>query len=209
MATQKNFDQLLIYVNLYQYVKNQAISLIHSGDMIDWKILQSDWLRTFWPKSQKSFFFQIRDLCRNTANNINFHFPNFGGKNNILENPALSGTISYGFLATCLNLEKTNDTIPRNCPYRHEPIIFVEVTLPKKSNLIVGCIYKHPCMDICIFNYHYLNPLLDNLSREANKTIVLLGDFSIHLLNVDTSIIFWMIQPRNSDSPDSSTNQNI
>ena len=31
--------------------------------------------------------------------------------------------------------------------------IFVEVVLPKKSNLIVGCNYKHPCihtsMDIC------------------------------------------------------------
>ena len=63
---------------------------------------------------------------------------------------------------------------------------FVEV-LPKKSNLIVGCIYKHPCMDICTFNDHYLNPLLDNLSKEANKTIVLLGDFNIDLLNFDTS----------------------
>ena len=37
------------------------------------------------------------------------------------------------------------------------------------------------------FNNHYLNPLLDNLSKEANKTIVLLGDFNIDLLNFDTS----------------------
>ena len=42
-------------------------------------------------------------------------------------------------------------------------------------------------MDICTFNDHYLNPLLDNLSKEANKTIVLLGDFNIDLLNFDTS----------------------
>ena len=35
MLTQKFFDQLLIYVNLYQHVKNQAISLICSGDMVD------------------------------------------------------------------------------------------------------------------------------------------------------------------------------
>ena len=34
------------------------------------------------------------------------HFPNLGGKEN-------SRTISYGFLAPCQNLEKTNDTIPR------------------------------------------------------------------------------------------------
>ena len=65
--------------------------------------------------------------------------------------------------------------------------IFVEVVLPKKSNLIVGCIYKHPCMDICTFNDHYLNPLLDNLSKESKKTIVLLGESNIDLLNFDTS----------------------
>ena len=35
MPTPKFFDQLLIYVNLYQHVKNQAISLICSGDMVD------------------------------------------------------------------------------------------------------------------------------------------------------------------------------
>ena len=35
MPTRKLFDQLLIYVNLCQHVKNQAISLICSGDMVD------------------------------------------------------------------------------------------------------------------------------------------------------------------------------
>ena len=42
-------------------------------------------------------------------------------------------------------------------------------------------------MDICIFHDHYLNPLLDNLSKISNKTIVLLGGFHIDLLNFDTS----------------------
>ena len=65
--------------------------------------------------------------------------------------------------------------------------IFVEVVLPKKNNLIVGSIYKHTCMDIYTLNDHYLNPLLDNLSKEANKAIVLQGHFNIDLLNVDTS----------------------
>ena len=32
-------------------------------------------------------------------------------------------------------------------------------------------------MDICTFNDHYLNPLLDNLFKEANEANVLLGDF--------------------------------
>ena len=42
-------------------------------------------------------------------------------------------------------------------------------------------------MDICRFNDHYHNSLLDNLYKEANKTIVLLGDFNIDLLNFGTS----------------------
>ena len=42
-------------------------------------------------------------------------------------------------------------------------------------------------MDICTFNDHYLSPLLVNLSKEANKTIVLLDEFDIDLLNFDTS----------------------
>ena len=73
IPTQKPFDQLLIYVNLYQHAKNQAISLSCSGDMFDWKILQFDWLKTFWPISHELKFSQIWNLCRNTENNINFH----------------------------------------------------------------------------------------------------------------------------------------
>ena len=74
MPTQTFFDELLIYVNLYRHAKTQAISLICSRDMIDQKILQSDWLRLIWPISQQRKFSQIWDLCRNTANNIDFHY---------------------------------------------------------------------------------------------------------------------------------------
>ena len=73
MPTQKCFDQLLVYVNLHQHAKNTAISLISSGDMVDKKILQSDWLTTFWPISQEQKFSQVWDLCRNTANDIYFN----------------------------------------------------------------------------------------------------------------------------------------
>ena len=40
-------------------------------------------------------------------------FPIFGAKKIFLENPALSRTTSYGFLAPYQNLEKVNDTIQR------------------------------------------------------------------------------------------------
>ena len=54
--------------------KNQAISLISSGDMVDKKFLKSDWLRTFWPIFQEQKFSQIWDLSMNTANRIYFHY---------------------------------------------------------------------------------------------------------------------------------------
>ena len=74
MPIQKCSDQLLIYANLYQHAQNQANSLICSGDMVNLKILPSDWLRKFWPISQEPEFSQMSDLCRNTANNIIFHY---------------------------------------------------------------------------------------------------------------------------------------
>ena len=42
-------------------------------------------------------------------------------------------------------------------------------------------------MDICTFNDHYLNPLLEKLSKEQNKKIFLIGDFNIDLLNFENS----------------------
>ena len=54
--------------------KNEAVSSIYSWEIVDWKIQQSVWLRPFWPISQEKHFSQIYDLCRNTANNINFHY---------------------------------------------------------------------------------------------------------------------------------------
>ena len=69
---------------------------------------------------------------------------------------------------------------------------FIEVIMSNKTNLIVVCIYRHGytdslCMDICTFNDHYISLSLDNLSKEANKAIVLLGDFNIDLFNFNSS----------------------
>ena len=71
-AHQKPFNQLLTFVNLYQHIKNEAVSSICSGEMLDLKIPQSEWLRAFWPVSQEQSFSQIENLYRKTTNNINF-----------------------------------------------------------------------------------------------------------------------------------------
>ena len=73
MSTQRFFDQLLIYVTLYQHARHQPISLTNSGDTADEKIMQSDWL-IFWPIKEEQRFSQIWDLGKNTANNMNFHY---------------------------------------------------------------------------------------------------------------------------------------
>ena len=61
---------------------------------------------------------------------------------------------------------------------------FREIVNPKKRNIIVGCIYRHPSMDLSVFNENYLLPLLEKLSA-SNKNIFLLGDFNADLLKTD------------------------
>ena len=46
------------------------------------KAWQSDWPRTFWRKSGEQDFSQIWDLCKDTSNNINFHYKPNSEKNN-------------------------------------------------------------------------------------------------------------------------------
>ena len=55
---------------------------------------------------------------------------------------------------------------------------FIEIINPKKSNIIIGCIYRQPNMDINEFNSDYLNPLLDKLSKEK-KPVFQLGNYNV------------------------------
>ena len=57
-------------MNLCQHAQNQAVSF-YSGEKFDLKILQSDWLRAFWPIPQKQNFPKY-GIC--VGNNINFHY---------------------------------------------------------------------------------------------------------------------------------------
>ena len=68
------FDQLLIFRNSYQHAKHEPISSISSGDLDDSKILQSNWMGTFWPLPQEQEISQTPDLCTNTGNNTSFHY---------------------------------------------------------------------------------------------------------------------------------------
>ena len=57
MSNHKIFNQLLIYLNLYQHTKYYAASSICFGDMVHLKILECDWLRPFWSISWEQNFY--------------------------------------------------------------------------------------------------------------------------------------------------------
>ena len=59
--------------------------------------------------------------------------------------------------------------------------------MPKKKNLIIGCIYRHPSSDMPIDEFLdiYLEPTLLKISNE-NKICILAGDFNVDLLKIDT-----------------------
>ena len=59
---------------------------------------------------------------------------------------------------------------------------FVEIIKPKKSNIVIGCLYKHPNMDVLDFKNNYLSQIFEILSKERTQ-VFLLGDFNINLLN--------------------------
>ena len=59
--------------------------------------------------------------------------------------------------------------------------LFIEIINPKKPNIIVGTIYRHPKMDVTEFN-NTLNNLLRKTNQEQ-KAVFLLGDFNICLMH--------------------------
>ena len=63
---------------------------------------------------------------------------------------------------------------------------FIEIIIPNKKNIIVGCVYRHPSSKISIsdFTAQYIEPLLNTISTE-DKLCSIMGDFNIDLLKRD------------------------
>ena len=64
---------------------------------------------------------------------------------------------------------------------------FIEIICSKSTNVIVGCIYKHPALQTNDFKSDFISPLLLKLQKESSKGIFLLGDFNIDLLKFGLS----------------------
>ena len=69
MPTQKTFDQLLIFVNLYQHAKNQLIPTVHSSDTVNSKVPSHYWPNQFLtmpiPKTFKLIFLKLYQHAKN------------------------------------------------------------------------------------------------------------------------------------------------
>ena len=126
---QNFFDQLLIHLNLYQHAKK-------SGYFIDlfWRY---GWLKNPAVWLAENILAHISGTRIFPDMGLNFHYRTNSVKIitkffNIFKKTMflahfwsifpifLSRTTSYGFLASCQNLEKTNETIPRKHPDRRK-----------------------------------------------------------------------------------------
>ena len=70
---------------------------------------------------------------------------------------------------------------------------FIEAINEKGKNIIIGTIYRHPCMYKNLFIDEYMLPLNDKLAKENKKTY-LAGDFNFDFLNTDDNENFYFFE---------------
>ena len=49
--------------------------------------------------------------------------------------------------------------------------IFIEIINPNKKNLIVGCLYQHPCMEVYKFNNDFVSNLSEKLLQKKKEIL--------------------------------------
>ena len=103
---------------------------------------------------------QVSLLNNLNLNNYNFEFTP--------TETSAGGTLPY--IANHLSYKCCNDL----SIYKKSELesTFIGIVNTKKSNIIVGVIYRHQSMDLTDFNCNYLNKLLDNISKEQKSMYV-------------------------------------
>ena len=73
ILSQKIFDQVLSFVNLYQHAKNQLIPSVHSCNTVNFRVQTPDWSNSFLTMpnqkvfSQLLIFFNLHEHAKNEA----------------------------------------------------------------------------------------------------------------------------------------------
>ena len=117
-------------------------------------------------------------LKRNQRAIHNIDIPNYNMQQRSAEGPSDSALI---YIKNDIIYKVRNDLKI----YQSEKLesVFIEIINSNNRNIIAGCIYCHPSMEVNEFNSLFLNILIEKQLLEKNKEIVLLGDFNIDLLN--------------------------
>ena len=176
------YRDLEYFCNLPGNIKSKILSICHHNVCSLSK--NFDQLNTFLTELDIDF-----DLIGITESRISK--TNFSPINIALANYAIEQTTTESNAGGALlyinrkHSHKIRKDIKLYKPHKTESV-FVEVIMPKRTNIIVGCIYRHPDNNIDDFNTNYLRPVLQKLSKESSKNIFLLGDFNIDLVKFNS-----------------------
>ena len=117
---------------------------------------------------------------------INYTIPNYNLEQDFRLHKRGGGVCLY--IHNVLQYKLRNDLKLGNDP-EFVISVFVEIdksTIHTKKNVIVGCIYRPPWVDVCSFNV-LLNNMLESLHK--NNYVFLLGDFNVDISHdVETSV---------------------
>ena len=120
-------------------------------------------------------------FLKNTQTSINFSLQNYTTEHTPTE---LSSGGALLYISNHLTYKPRKDLNQNMYKSKELESIFVEIVYEKRKNLVIGCVYKHPKMCTEYFNSDFLYPLLDKVNKEK-KSLILMGDFNINLLNSD------------------------
>ena len=110
------------------------------------------------------------------------HITNISLPNYVYEHPPTESSKGGTLLYLDKNLKYK---LRKNLNIYHKGKIestFVKIINENEKNMVAGCIYKHPKQTIPDFLDNHSLPLLEKLSYE-NKKILIMRDFNINLLN--------------------------
>ena len=121
-------------------------------------------------------------INKDSSSPINLHLGNYSVEQAPAETSA-GGTLLY--MNKRLSYQLRND-LKLYHPRKIEST-FIEIICSESTNVIVGCTYKHPKIQINDLKSYFIFPLLLKLQKESSKRILLLGDFNIDLLKYELS----------------------
>ena len=90
---------------------------------------------------------------------------------------------------TMILINKIHDFYQRddlNIQTKEIESVWIEINKPKKKNIVIGCLYRHPHFNNLDDFFLYINSTLTKLSKEK-KDIYLAGDFNLDLMKYNTN----------------------